>query len=436
MKNTFIALTILLFCVIEIKANWPAVESLPVIKELPDILVMFDGTPVITSTQWLTKRRPELIALFEHYMYGKAPSSPNNLIITVENIDQKVFGGKATRKIVTLHFGPDGTPPVSLLLVVPNNRSKPAPVFLGLNFVGNHTTMTDPNIPLTTAWVSNGWSGASDNRAHDDQRGLRSPSGKKPRWFIEKAIDRGYAVATMFYGEISTDRRKGEHAFVDGVHRGYFKNGQTRPDPHEWAAIAAWAWGLQRGVDYLIKDGDIDNTRIIVIGHSRLGKAALLAAAFDERIAMAIPSMSGCGGTAPSRSSTGESVALINKTFPHWFNDTFKQFSQNVERLPFDQHALIALVAPRPLLLTNATEDTWCNPRGTFDMLVAASPVYELLGVKNPLSTKEFPNENVHIDSCLGYHIRPGEHDMTEVEWNVWFDFADKHLGSPMLSSK
>ena len=202
------------------------------------------------------------------------------------------------------------------------------------------------------------------------------------------------------------------------------------------SAIAAWAWGLQRGVDYLIKDSDIDRTRIIAIGHSRLGKTALLAAAFDERFAMAIPSMSGCGGTAPSRSNTGESVAQINKNFPHWFNDTFKQFSQDVERLPFDQHALIALVAPRPLLLTNATADTLCNPRGTFDMLVEASPVYELLGVKNPLSTQEFPKENGLIDSCLGYHIRPGEHDMTEVEWNVWLDFADKHAGCPMVSSK
>lgn len=408
-------------------ADWPAVKDLPEIKELPDPLVMFDGTPVTTAEQWRKERRPELISLFEYYVYGKAPSPPDNFSFTVENIDPKAFGGKATRKIVTLRFGPEGTRPVTLLLVTPNHRSGPAPVFIGLNY-GNHLTMTDPNIPLTWAWMNSGYAGGSDGQANDDQRGLNAPTGEKPRWYFEKAVDRGYAVATMYCGEFSPDRPDGDYAFTDGVHRGYFKEGQTRPGPHEWGTIAAWAWGLQRGADYLVKDSDIDNARIIVIGHSRLGKAALLAAALDERFALAIPSMAGCTGTSPARSDIGESVAQINKNFPHWFTDTYKRFNKQVERLPFDQHALIALVAPRPVLVTIATKDIHGNPHGQFDMLVAAAPVYELLGVKKPIATTEFPDENVLINSCLGYHIRPGVHGMTDVEWSVWLDFADKHL--------
>jgi len=181
-------------------------------------------------------------------------------------------------------------------------------------------------------------------------------------------------------------------------------------------------------VDYLMQDEDVDNERIIVFGHSRLGKTALLAGAFDERIAMVIPSQAGCGGTSPNRFNVGESVERINRTFPHWFNDTYKRFSNDVERLPFDQHCLMALVAPRPLLLTNATEDTWADPRGQFNMLVAAAPVYQLHGIAKPIATTEFPDENVLIDSTLGYFIRPGRHDMTDVEWRAWLDFADKHL--------
>ena len=412
-------------------AGWPDVDALPPSSGYPDPLVMFDGSPVTSAEHWREQRRPELIALFEHYMYGKAPPPPPDLRFAVDHVDKAALGGKATRKLVTLRFGPEGTPPVSLLLVVPNRRPGPAPVFVGLNFAGNHTVMHDPAIPLTRAWVNDQWSGGNDGRAHDDQRGIRAPGGNRPRWWIERAVERGYAVATLYAGEISPDRADGDHAFTDGVHRAYFAPGQTRPGPHEWATIAAWAWGLQRAADYLVQDGAIDPHRLIAVGHSRLGKTALLAAAFDERFALVIPSQAGCGGTAPSRTEFGETVERINRSFPHWFTDTFKRFGGQVDRLPFDQHALIALVAPRPVLLTNASDDTWANPRGQFDMLLAAAPVYRLLGVPNPVAPAAFPAENVLVDSRLGYFIRPGGHDMGQTEWDAWLAFADKHLPDP-----
>ncbi len=402
------------------QTEWPAVEDLPVQAGLPDPLVMFNGLPVTSLEQWEEDRRPELIALFEHYMYGKAPAPPKNFSFVIEDVDHHALGGKATRKIVTLTFCPDNTPPVSLLVVVPNNKNRPSPVFLGLNAAGNHALMDDPLIPLTKAWIKNSYfKNTNDNRAHDSQRGTRTET-----WQIEKAIDRGYGVVTLYAGEISPDYDGG---YLDGVHKSYFGEGQEQPRPDEWGVLAAWAWGLQRGVDYIMQDKDLDSEAIIVTGHSRRGKAALLAGAFDERIAIVIPHQAGCGGTSPSRSDVGESVAAINTSFPHWFNGNFKQFNDQVERLPFDQHSLLALVAPRPLLLTNATEDTWADPEGQFDMLKAINPVYHLYGKKG-IEVTDFPKENDLIDSEVGYFIRPGKHAMGASDWESWLNFCDKHL--------
>ena len=152
-----------------------------------------------------------------------------------------------------------------------------------------------------------------------------------------------------------------------------------------------------------------------------------MAAAFDDRFAMSIPLQAGCGGTAPSRGKVGETVEAINRNFPHWFDDEFKTFNNSPDRLPFDQNCLAALVAPRPLLFSNATEDTHANPAGQFEALQSADAVYRLLGVDG-LDAKERPTENHLVDSRVGYFIRPGKHSMTLVDWNAFLDFADKHL--------
>jgi hypothetical protein len=399
------------------RADFPPAEKLPSNPELPDPLVMFDGRRVTTKDEWVKKRRPELKALFEWYMYGKAPAAPK-VKAAVEREDRNYFGGKATKREVTLTFGPRGTPPIHLLLVVPNDRKGPAPVFVGANFCGNHTAVNDKSVALPTVWMPNSCPGCKDNRATDAGRGKQVNV-----WCLEDVIGRGYAVATFYCGDVAPDHP----GFTDGVHPHYFKAGQTKPGPHEWGTIAAWAWGVQRAVDYLVTDKDLDAARVIAVGHSRLGKTALLAGAFDERIALVIPHQAGCGGTSPSRGKIGESVRRINTSFPHWFDDTFKEFNDRPDRLPFDQHCLIALCAPRPVLLTNAVEDTWANPRGQFEVLQAADPVYRLLGAGG-LDAKRFPATNKLVDSTLGYYIRPGKHSMGLEDWKVWLEFADKHL--------
>ncbi len=398
-------------------AALPAAAKLPPQRELPDPLIMRDGTRIATAAQWHKQRVPELQTLFQHYMYGYFPP-PAKISAKVQRVDPKALGGKATLKEITISFGPEGTPPIHLLLVVPNQRSKPAPVFVGMNFCGNHALVQDPAVRLPTAWIYPNYAGVKNNTATEAGRGSQIDV-----WNLEQSIDRGYAVATFYNGDIDPDRRDAR----EGI-QSHLRPKDAPASPHDWATIAAWAWGIQRVVDYLVSDPDLDAARIIVVGHSRLGKTALLAGAFDQRIAVIIPHQAGCGGTAPSRGTVGEQVRQITKNFPHWFTPTFKEFSECVERLPFDQHCLVALCAPRPVLLSNAVEDTWANPAGQFQMLLAADAVYRLLGVEG-VKVKTMPAVGQLVDSRLGYFIRAGKHSMNREDWKVFLDFADKHLG-------
>ncbi len=287
-------------------------------------------------------------------MYGNMPAAPDKVESAVEREDPKAFDGKATLKEIAISFGPPDTPKIHLLLVAPNGRKGPAPVFVGLNFHGNHTLLKDPAVRLPTAWMPAGAPGVKDNRATDAGRGAEIDV-----WALDQSIDRGYAVATFYCGDVDPDRPD----VREGIQPHLRKPGEE-PGPHDWGTVAAWAWGVSRAVDYLRTDKDLDKDRIAVVGHSRLGKAAIVAGAFDERIALVIPLQAGCGGTAPSRSKSAEaeSVKIINTHFPHWFDGTFKEFNDQVDRLPFDQNCLAALVAPRPLLYCTAVEDKWAQP--------------------------------------------------------------------------
>jgi hypothetical protein len=392
---------------------FPQADELPSHPGLPDPLVAFNGKPVATAEQWTHSRRKELKTLFEHYMYGVAPDS-GKVVVSVERTDVRSIGGKATTKEIAIAVGPQGALTIHLLVVVPNKRTGPVPVFLGTNFHGNHTTMNDPAIRLSTAWMPDRAPATKDHRATDAARGTDAGV-----WSIEESIDRGYAVATFYCGDVAPDHP----GLADGVFPLYGKTG-----PNDWGAVAAWAWGLSRAVDYLVTDADLDRSKIAVVGHSRLGKAAIVAGAFDDRIALTIPHQAGCGGTAPSRGTVGESAKQINDRFPHWFCSEFKSFNDHTDRLPFDQNCLIALVAPRPVLLTNAVDDQWANPTGQFEALKAADPVYRLLGVEG-LGAKGMPEVGVLVDTRLGYHIRAGKHSMGLEDWRVWWTFADKHFG-------
>jgi hypothetical protein len=415
------AIVFLAFCALSLLAvadvqSLPKPEELPVVKELPDPLVCMDGTRVTTRQQWEKQRRPELKRLFQHYMYGYFPL-PQKVTATVERQRDDYFGGKAVKKEVTIRFGPEGTPPIHLLVVTPKSRT-PAPVFVGLNFNGNHAVLDDPDIALPTVWMRDNKKGVVNNKANDEGRGA-----EKDVWNIEYVVSRGYGVATFYHGDVDPDKDDPS----DGIQAPFKKAGLIDEGEDACATIAAWAYGVHRAVDYLVQDKSVDKSRIAVVGHSRNGKAALLAGAFDPRIALVIPLQAGCGGTAPSRGTVGESVKAINDHFPHWFDANFKQFNEQPQRLPFDQHCLIALCAPRPVLLPNAVEDQWANPAGQFEVLKAAEPVYKLYGAEG-CSAAKMPETGELVDSTLGYWIRPGKHSMTRADWEIFLRFADKHF--------
>jgi hypothetical protein len=397
---------------------FPPPDRLPVRNSFPDPLITFGGKAVHTPDEWFSARRPELKALFQYYMYGTIPPAPDSLRFVTRRIDRKALNGKATLKQVDLVFGTGSAPVIHLMVAVPGGRTGPFPVFVGPNFSGNHTLLPDTNILITGAWMYDGYPGVIDHRATSAGRG-----GCTDTWSIGQSIDRGYAVATFYNGDIEPD----DSTSRQGIRYHLLPKGLLNPGPHEWGAVAAWAWGVSRAVDYLMTDRDVDGGRIAVVGHSRNGKAAMVAAAFDERIALAIPHQAGCGGTSPDRGAVGESVKKINERFPHWFCGMFHSFNDCPERLPFDQHCLIALVAPRPILLTNAVEDTWANPAGQFEMLQQADKVYRFLGTQG-LASAVMPETGVLANGNEGYFIRPGKHSMTPEDWKVFLDFADRHL--------
>jgi len=371
---------------------------------LPDPLVMLDGTKVTTAEQWRTKRRPEILKLFQTHVYGVSPEAPKKLSFDVFDVDKKALGGKAIRKQVRVQFGKKGKDPaMDILIYLPANATGPTPVFLMLNFKGNHTINADPGITMNPARTK-------------DKRGSRSN-----RWNVNMIVNAGYGLATIYYGDIDPDKYDG---FKDGIHAMYPEL-QNRGD--NFTSIGAWSWGLSRALDYMETDSDIDHKHVAVVGHSRLGKTSLWAGATDERFAMVISNNSGCGGAALSRRAFGETVKRINTSFPHWFCANFKKYNDNEGACPVDQHMLFALAAPRPVYAASAEQDRWADPHGEFLAALGAHPVYKLLGTDGMAATK-MPGLSMPITSRIGYHIRPGKHDVTDYDWQLYINFANKHF--------
>lgn len=388
---------------------------------LPNPLLLESGKKVKNQSDW-QQRRTEILQRFATQVYGKTPNQTIELRTKTLSSDQDALAGKATRQEVRLFFTEQDTRPyMDIVLFIPNNIDRAVPAFLGLNFYGNHTIHPDPGITLSDQWMrKNEDFGIVNHQATEASRGVRVS-----RWPVETIIDRGYALASVYCGDIDPDRNN----FQDGVHPLFYGSGQTEPADDEWGTIGAWAWGLSQALDHLRTQEQIAGDQVVVIGHSRLGKAALWAGAQDERFAMVISNNSGCGGAALSRRAYGETVGRINQSFPHWFGDNFNQYSQNESSLPVDQHMLLSLMAPRPLYVASAEEDPWADPKGEFLSAVHATPVYQLLG-KVGLPTTQMPPIDKPIVGTIGYHIRSGGHDINSYDWQQYLDFADKHFST------
>jgi hypothetical protein len=381
---------------------------------LPDPLIATNGQRATKDT-WPARRR-ELLEIFAREMYGRTPTTPRSLGSPAVNDAPSALGGLAVRRQVT--FTPAGSAlgPTRLLIYRPASAKGPVPVFLSLNFKGNHAISDDPGIDLASSWLPDDDEGVVNHRATDRGRGT-----DRSRWPLQTILSRGYALATAYYGDFDPDVVGG---FDHGVQTLFYKPGQHAPEADEWGAIGGWAWGLSRLLDYIETDTSLDGRRVAVLGHSRLGKAALWAAAQDERFALVISNESGCGGAALSKRIYGETVKAINDQFPHWFAGTFKKYNAKEADLPIDQHELLALIAPRPLYVASAQGDQWADPKGEFLSAVHAEPVYTLLGVQG-LGVKDMPAADHPVGHTVRYHVRTGEHDVKPYDWEQYLAFAD-----------
>ena len=387
---------------------------------LPDLLKCEDGTVVDSADVWNTKRRPELLQMFEEHVFGTLPAGKIPLRTRVRSSVPDALDGKAFRREVTVFFADDDNGPhMDLLIYTPVNATKPVPAFLGYNFNGNHAVETDPRIHLTDSWMRNNKDiGIEDNKATEASRGSEAS-----RWAVSPIINRGYGLVTIYYGDVDPDVDDG---FKNGIHS-LFEKGDSPRAGDAGGSISAWAWGLSRALDVLESDKAIDARKVAVFGHSRLGKTSLWAGATDQRFAMVIANESGCGGAALDKRIFGETVSRINTSFPHWFCINHRKYNNHEAAMPVDNHMLIALSAPRPVYVASAQEDTWADPYGEYLGLYHAGPVFKLFG-KSVFESDKMPAVDTPVQVDVAYHMRTGKHDVTDYDWEQYLKFADTHL--------
>ncbi|NGM71110.1 acetylxylan esterase [Natronolimnobius sp. AArcel1] len=387
----------------------------------PHVLEIGDGKRVESATAWREQRRPRLKALLRQYVYGYAPPAPRRRF-DVDEVHESVFAGAATLKRIAIRFPdlPEEAPAIRLALFVPTTTETPSPVMFGLNMAGNHTVADIPALSVP-AWARERETAAE----HLLERGERADY-----WQVRETIDRGYAFATACTWDIHPDTPE------MGLTKYCWQHHGDVPGALRGGALAAWAWGISRCVEYLLEDPDIRDDAIAAFGHSRAGKATLLAGALDERIALVVPHQSGTAGVALSRheatASSGETVEQIVTAFPHWFNGYYPMFATDVGRFPIDQHHLVALVAPRAILATESTPeaDAWTNPDAARLSIQLASDAWELLEDRS-LSDGELSQEGGSIPDDappILHYRRDVEHTMTPDYWEAVYDFADQHL--------
>ena len=383
---------------------------------LPDPLRLDNGKTVRNANTWWTKRRPEIVSLFETQQYGIAPGRPadEGFQLTEKGA---AFNGKAIRKQVTISFSSDPTwPQIHLLVYLPAAAKKPVPMYFTISFAANQCATDDPGITPEETW---------DPRTKTK---VMPPKGRCIFGHIpvERLLDAGFGVATFYYGDVDPDFIGG---FKDGIGEHYLPPGQTERAPDAWGGIAQWAWGMSRVEDYFETDSQIDSKRVAIQGVSRLGKTVMWAGAHDQRFAAVIASCSGEGGAALSRRDYGETIAHLTapSRYPYQFAENYAKWGGFPDKAPMDANLLIALVAPRPLLLQTGSTDSWSDPKGEFLAAVAAGPVYKLLG-KDPLDTDVWPAPKVPILHDLSYYMHDGPHGMVPSDWDIYLDFLKMHL--------
>jgi len=427
LRNGLIALLFVMFLLASVLAqNAPPtnVAGIPVNYDeaqvgtftLPDPLVLANGQPVHDANTWNKKRRPEIVHLFEENEYGRSPGRPKDLSFDVFDKGTSALDGKAIRRQVTIYFSANKSgPKMDLLLYLPANAPKRVPVFLNISFTANSSAVADPGIRPGEVW------------GRDKKRGPAPTTNALGKLNPTPFLEQGIGVATVYYGDIEPDFQGG---LSNSVRSLYLKPGQSDPGENEWGAIAAWGWGLSRALDYLETDRGVDAKRVAIFGISRLGKTVMWAGARDTRFKVVIASCSGEGGAALSRRNYGETIAHLTAParYPYWFATNYQKYNNHVDQFPIDAHMLIALIAPRAVLLQTGDQDGWSDPKGEYVAAVAASPVFRLLGKQALDQQQQPPAAGQPILNTLGYLMHAGGHGTVPADWDVFVKFLKMYL--------
>jgi len=380
---------------------------------LPDPLTMASGERVASAQMWRDRRRPEILNFYKTEIYGRIPENAPKVIWEVTETDPAAREGAAIMKRLVGHMGdkPDG-PRMNLTVYLPAKASGPVPMLLSITFGfppggrGGNVTKTDKS---------------------DAAKDAKTPAKtfRPPYDALGELLNRGWGYATLGYTDIQPDRA---NQWTSGVIGLTLKEGQMQPAPDEWGTISAWAWGISRSIDYLETEKAVNPKRIAITGVSRLGKTVLWASALDERVAATFSVVSGEMGAALIRRDWGETLDDMAQNFSWQFAGNMQKWVGRWNELPVDQHMLIALSAPRPVYVNGGLSDQWSDPKGEFLSMVAAGPVYRLLGKRDLGVTDVPPLDKPIADGELAFHYHSSGHMAVPADWTAFLDFAERHF--------
>jgi hypothetical protein len=388
--------------------------------------------PIVSKTakEWETSERPKVLQQFKDILYGQMPGAPEKMELELLAERDDALEGLAIRKEIRIHCYNNGKHfDYDMMVYIPKSAKTPPPVFVGLNFSGNQANTPDMDVRMTRGMYMN-----KERKVvpfTDKYRGNRLDS-----WNFIEAMKRGYAVATACYWEICPDYMTGVKISPFTL---FYDEKDLRMDFEvpfaelrglKWqrpvSIIGAWAWGLSRMLDALEREPLVDSKRAAVVGHSRLGKTALWAGACDERFKLVISNNSGCCGASLSRRCFGENLEIAYWEQRGWYAGGLAQYICHPDKMPIDQHQLLALIAPRTLCVASATEDLNADPKGEFLATKAASPAWRLYGLKGLDENQEMPAPDTPIGTDLCYHLRTGKHAITAKDWECYYKIADR----------
>ena len=384
----------------------------------PAVLSAFNGEgPVSTLAEWEGARAPALREVFQNEVYGHFPDDYALNVVSRRVLDDAAFNGagRLVEYELQAEAAFDGvrkkTDAFYMDVVLPAGKPN-APIILMQTFCPRWDTLPHPAVHRPEGAAGCGAGPLTGVMTYVFGRYIATPP-------TEMILKRGYGVATIFPSEFAPDRREEGLAALAAMSEG------MATDRERWGAIAAWAWGYSLMVDALEQDEEIAAAQYVTWGHSRYGKSALVAAAYDDRIDGVIAHQSGTGGASLNRNKKGESVKAITDSYPHWFARRYGDYAGREEEMPVDQHHLLALIAPRPVLLGNARRDVWSDPNGAFRAALGADPVYELYGNGG---VEQDRLDQWNPAAALSFWIRPGTHGVVKEDWPAFLEFLDAHF--------